>query len=166
MSERLRNADGTFATVHGGKRDRLYRVWCSMKERCNNPHNKRYARYGGRGIAVCTEWAGSFGSFRDWALNHGYENGLTIDRIDNQNGYSPENCRWITKAMQNRNYSRNHMLTYLGETLCVTDWADRLGINRATILYRIKAGKTTEEALSKEDGRELRWKTTSRSCTV
>ena len=155
-----RNRDGTFKPIHGQKKTPLYRVWCAMKERCNNPHNKRYERYGGRGITVCDEWAESFESFRTWANANGYEKGLTIDRIDNEKGYGPDNCRWATRAQQNRNYSRNHFLTYNGVTMCVTDWGMYLGINPTTILYRLKSGKTVSEALNNIDGRKLRWITT------
>ena len=158
-----RNSDGTFADNHGMKKTRLYRVWCAMKERCNNPHNKRFCTYGGKGIAVCKEWE-AFKPFYDWAMSSGYKDGLTIDRINNELGYSPDNCRWATTAQQNRNYSRNHVITYDGRTLCLADWADELGINRATLLWRIKAGKPIEEVFKQEDGRTTRWKTTSPHC--
>lgn len=160
MSTRKRNADGTYAIQHGMNKTPLHRVWCAMKERCSNPHNKRFANYGGRGISVCTEWANSFETFYNWAKANGYKQGLTIDRIDVNEGYNPENCRWVTTAQQNRNYSRNHNITLNGETHCITDWAEITGIKGATILHRLKAGKSVEEALRKEDGRKLRWKTT------
>jgi hypothetical protein len=139
---------------------RLYKTWESMKERCNNPHNKSYQRYGGKGIKVCAEWNSSFESFHSWAMAEGYDEGLTIDRIDNAKGYIPDNCRWVTTAEQNRNYSRNHMITYHGVTKCLSDWADQFGINRATVLFRLKTGKTLEEVFNKTDGRTTRWKTT------
>ncbi len=163
---RARNSNGTFGIIHNGRRTPLYRIWCAMKERCNNPHNKRFSRYGARGIRVCEEWSISFNAFREWAISNGYKKGMTIDRIDNEKGYEPSNCRWATIAEQNRNYSRNHLITFDGETLCVTDWANKLGINQATILYRLKNGKTIQEALSKTDGRKTRWKTTSPNCTA
>lgn len=158
---RDRLPDGTFATIHGGKHTKLYSVWCGMKERCNNPNNKRFYCYGGRGISVCAEWAESFSLFREWALENGYQDGLTIDRIDSNGNYEPNNCRWATRAQQNRNYSRNHMITYRGETKCVADWADEYGINRATILFRIKSGKSLDDVFSKRDGRTTRWQKTT-----
>ena len=127
-----------------------------MKERCANPHNKRYERYGGRGISVCEEWKKDYSEFREWALENGYKDGLTIDRIDNEKGYSPENCRWVDRKTQNRNYSRNHLITYMGKTQCIADWAEELNINRATILFRIKSGKPLDEVFDKRDRRTLR----------
>ena len=132
-----------------------------MKERCGNPHNKRYNRYGGRGIAVCDEWAKSFSAFRVWAMHSGYADGMTIDRIDGNGNYEPSNCRWATRAEQNRNYSRNHLITYHGNTKCIADWADETGINRATILFRLNAGKPLDEVFLKTDGRTTRWKKTT-----
>lgn len=91
--------------THGGTYTRIYRVWCSMRQRCGNPKNQEFKRYGGRGIHVCEEWASDFEAFRKWSEENGYAIGLTIDRIDNDKGYSPENCRWTTMKVQNNNKS-------------------------------------------------------------
>ena len=128
-----------------------------MKERCNNPHNKRYDRYGGRGISVCKEWK-DFAAFRSWMLANGYEQGKSIDRINSDGNYEPGNCRLVTTAAQNRNYSRNHLLTYNGRTLCVQDWAAETGLNPSTILFRLREGRSIEEALSTIDYRSIRFK--------
>lgn len=159
MAERARDDRGRYLPKHGGKHDKLYRVWCGMKERCNNPHNKKYERYGGRGITVCDEWSNDFGAFRDWAYSHGYADGLTIDRINNNANYTPDNCRWVTRAEQNRNYSRNRMITYMGKTQCVSDWSKETGIKSATITWRIKNGKTLSEVFSTVDGRRKKYGT-------
>ena len=88
---------------HGEKGSKLYMVWQSMKQRILNLNHKSYKNYGGRGITICPEWIDSYIIFRDWSLRHGYQEGLEIDRRDNDKGYSPENCRWITKKENTRN---------------------------------------------------------------
>lgn len=153
-----RDSKGRFVAKHGAKNTKIYRVWCGMKERCNNPHNKSFARYGGRGIKVCEEWDASFEIFYKWAIKNGYKEGLTIDRENNDGNYEPDNCRWITTAEQNRNYSKNHLITYEGKTKCLSDWANYFGINRGTILFRLNQGKPLDEVFSKTDGRTKRWK--------
>lgn len=158
MAERTRNEKGQFLNIHGGKHTRLYNTWCSMRERCKNPHHSDYSRYGGRGIRVCEEWDKDYSIFRDWAMQNGYTDNLTIDRIDNNGNYEPCNCRWVTRREQNRNYSRNHFITYNGETKCLSDWADYFGISRTTVLFRLKQGKPLDEVFSTIDGRTIRFK--------
>ena len=152
MAERERNGKGQFVSTHGGRKTHLYSIWCAMKRRCNCPSDKRYKRYGGRGIKVCEEWK-DFANFRDWSVAHGYKPELTIDRVDNNGNYCPDNCRWVTRAVQNRNYSRNHLITYQGKTMCIADWEEETGINRGTILWRISHGKPLEEVFDKKDNR-------------
>lgn len=90
-------------TTHGGSNSRLYNIWCGMKDRCSNPNNNRYDRYGGRGIIVCEEWRGSFESFSRWAFANGYNDSLSIDRVNNDGNYEPKNCRWATAKEQANN---------------------------------------------------------------
>lgn len=89
--------------THGETGTRLYRIWKAMHTRCYNPRFIMYRHYGGRGIDICDDWKNSYRSFRAWAISHGYSDNLSIDRIDNDKGYSPENCRWVTMADQNKN---------------------------------------------------------------
>lgn len=133
---------------HGGGRTRLYKIWANMKTRCNNPRSPRYADYGGRGIFICDEWQ-LFGSFQSWAMANGYRDDLTIDRIDNNKGYCPENCRWVTQKVQCNNKRNNNLLTYNGETLTISEWAQRLNVNYFSLHDRItKLGWSAEKALA------------------
>lgn len=93
---------------HGMAKDRLYRIWHGIKNRCLNAKVKEFLNYGGRGITICNEWL-EFIPFRDWALNTGYQECLEIDRIDNNGNYSPENCRWTTRKENNRNQRKTKL---------------------------------------------------------
>lgn len=131
-------------------KNRLYRIWLNMKQRCNNPNNKDYIHYGSRGIKVCKEWENSFVSFRDWALNNGYTEELTLDRKNNERGYSPDNCHWATRREQVNNRSNNLMFTYKGITHTLAEWSEIYGINSSTLYDRVmRLGYSFEEAISK-----------------
>lgn len=97
--ERLKAAN----TKHGNRRARLYTIWEHMKQRCDNPRNKDFKYYGGRGVKVCAEWVDDFKAFQEWALANGYRENLTIDRIEVDGNYEPQNCRWVTQSEQNKN---------------------------------------------------------------
>jgi hypothetical protein len=112
---------------------RLYYVWQGMKRRCDSPKNKSYADYGARGIKVCDQWANDYGAFMDWALANGYKQGLSIDRIDNDKGYSPDNCRWVGRKQQNENRRSVVRLTAGGETRTMADWENALGLPPGTV---------------------------------
>lgn len=134
---------------HGLTDHRLYRTWQNMRNRCNDPGNKEYQHYGGRGISVCDEWNESFDSFYEWAMSNGYQDDLTIDRIDVNGNYCPENCRWATLHDQSRNRTNNRVIEYQGRKMILADWAKEMGINASVIRHRLDAGWTVEAALTK-----------------
>jgi len=120
-----------------------------MKRRCLNPRDARYQDYGGRGITICEEWRQDFKAFESWALESGYSDELTIDRVNNDSGYRPGNCRWATQAEQNRNCSRNRYVTYNGKQCLVCDVASEVGINQRVLGSRIfRYGWPVEKAVS------------------
>jgi hypothetical protein len=108
-----------------------------MIERCYNPKSIVYYRYGERGITVCDEWRFNPNSFIDWAILNGYQDDLTIDRINNDLGYYPTNCRWVDMKTQSRNRSSNRMITWCGKTQCLQDWSVELNIPANTLGYRV-----------------------------
>jgi hypothetical protein len=119
---------------------KLYNVWASMKSRCFNQNHKFYKDYGGRGITVCEEWRNSIIAFYEWAINNGYNEGLTLDRIDNNKSYSPSNCRWTSRLEQLNNRRNNLRITHNGVSRTVAEWSRETGINNRTILSRVRAG--------------------------
>ena len=118
-----------------------------MKNRCNNQNCERYEDYGGRGIQVCDEWKDDFKSFYDWAMNNGYEEHLTIDRINNNGNYEPGNCRWVTNIVQANNSRHNHCVTYKGETHSLSEWSRILNLPFHLLSNRINSyGWSVERA--------------------
>ena len=133
---------------HHKSNTRLFSIWASMKKRCYNPKHNHYDRYGGRGIAMCEDWQNNFLSFYNWALTNGYNDNLTIDRIDNNGNYCPENCKWNTKKDQVRNRSCTRLLTYNGKTQSIAQWADEIGIKYSTLSTRLRRNQwNVEKAL-------------------
>lgn len=134
---------GCLGYSHSQTGTRLYKIWDNMKARCFNPNSTEYERYGGRGIIVCSEWLGEngFENFRDWALQNGYNDTLTIDRIELDKDYSPSNCKWSTYEEQLNNTSRNRLLTYNGKTQTMAQWSKELGIGYNTLNTRINTMK-------------------------
>lgn len=140
--------------VVGGNIEKLYHIWIGMKQRCSNPKCKEYKNYGGRGITVCDEWANDYATFRQWAYSNGYDETKTkkecsIDRIDNNKGYNPNNCRWADSHTQANNTSKNVYLTWNNTTHTISEWSSIVGINHQTIRCRLKRGWSVEDALSK-----------------
>lgn len=121
---------------HGGKGTRLYNIWKEVRKRCNNPNSYNYRYYGGRGISVCKEWD-DFVTFRDWSKLNGYNDGLTIDRIDVNGDYCPDNCRWVTMLVQNNNTRKNRIISVFGEKMTISEASRKFNIHPQTLQSRI-----------------------------
>lgn len=143
---------------HGMSNHPLYGIRKGIIRRTSNPKYEHYNQYGGRGIKVCDEWKNSPSKFFEWALRNGYKKGLSIDRINVNGDYCPENCRWVTQKEQTRNTRRNHMLTLGNETKCIQDWAQKLGFYHAGVIRnRLKRGWKLEDALTTESGKNIKY---------
>ena len=136
-------------------RDRIQNIFLHMKDRCYNPNFRDYKNYGGRGITICEEWQTPHSwkggrAFRKWALENGYSDNLTLDRIDVNKGYSPENCRWVSMKTQQNNKRNNRLITYNGKTQTIAKWCDELGIPFSTIKNRLNKQMPVEKIFSKK----------------
>jgi hypothetical protein len=144
--------------------NRLNDIFRNIKRRCYNPNNKYFKNYGGRGIKLCKEWANSeiislgirgrfskgWLAFQEWALSNGYTDELTIDRIDNNKGYSPDNCRWISRKAQQNNKRNNLYVTYKGKKQTLAQWCEELHLNYNTAYYRLSVMHlSVEEAFNR-----------------
>lgn len=109
--------------------DRLYNIWQSMRKRCYSPSNKDYKNYGQRGITICDSWKDSYIEFYRWSLDNGYCDNLSIDRIDTNGNYSPDNCRWVSMKVQQRNRRNNVYIFHDGQTLALSEWCEILHFN-------------------------------------
>lgn len=133
---------------------RLKNVWWNIKRRCYDERSDSFVNYGARGIGMCDLWRYDFYAFQDWAFQSGYDEHApqgvcTIERIDNNKGYSPDNCRWATAREQANNRRNNFNVTFYGKTKTVSDWARELGLDKTTLLFRLKNKMwTTEEAMT------------------
>lgn len=137
-----------FHRSHGMTDTPLYIIWCNMRARCCRKTSTEYYNYGGRGIKLCEAWF-SFDAFAEWALSHGYADGLSIERIDVNGNYEPDNCKWIEPAQQSLNQRRSHFVTAFGKTQTIKEWADESGLKYDTIERRINQyGYTPEDAVT------------------
>ena len=136
---------------HHLKNTRIYRIWCGMKRRCYNKHNEHFDRYGGRGIIVCDEWKTDFMNFYDWAMSNGYDDKLSIDRINNEGNYEPSNCRWANQKQQIVNSTAAIKCSLGGNIVSLSDIADILGVSFKRIrriVYMLNNGYDMNEILS------------------
>ena len=132
--------------THGLGKSKLYDVWKTMRRRCNSPTSHRYEHYGRRGIKVCDEW-NDYAAFHKWAYENGYHEGLTIDRVDVNGDYKPDNCRWTTMKVQSNNKRNSKIVEINGETKSLTEWADFSNKSYWTLRSRYDKGVRGEELL-------------------
>ena len=160
-----REYDMTVKYRHGGcvgGHSRIYNIWHGMIRRCVDPKDSSYKYYGGRGISVCGEWAHDFNAFKDWAYANGYNEDAnryecTIDRIENDKGYSPDNCRWVTQEVQSNNKRSNRLLTYNGETLTMRQMSEKYEVPYQVLRERLRHGWNIEDAIEKKVGTVWRY---------
>jgi len=152
-----RRPDNTIRnTTHGMSKTRLNNIWLGMKNRCLNPKQGAYRHYGGRGIGICDDWL-DFNKFKDWALSNGYQDNLTLDRINVDGNYCPENCRWANKIEQtiNKRCVQNFYIEAFGERKHLIEWTydQRCSVSKSNLEYRILAGWEPERAITQEPER-------------
>lgn len=135
---------------HGKYGTRLFNIYNNIKYRCYNRNHHKYKIYGARGITMCDEWLHDFMTFYDWAVNNGYNESLTIDRIDVNGNYEPNNCRWVDMKTQQRNRRNNSLVTYRGETKTLSEWCELLGLNYKTVQSRLRYGWSIVRAFELE----------------
>ncbi len=127
-----------------------------MKQRCYNSKKKEYKNYGGRGIKICDEWLNDFMNFYNWAISNGYQDDLTIDRIDVNSNYYPENCRWITKTLQNKNTRYTNKIKEENEVLTLNDWVKKHKTSKSTIYWYMQKGMTKSQAIDFIKSKEIK----------
>lgn len=153
----LKEARIKASTKHGLCNTRLYSVWRTMFQRTTNRKHKEYKNYGARGVHVCDEWK-DFSKFAEWSFNNGYEDSLSIDRINFNGDYCPSNCRWATMKQQQRNRRNNRVIEYNGERRCLSEWAELLGFTHKELSYRLGKGWPLDRAFTeplKQKGAKL-----------
>lgn len=139
---------GCFSRPIGLSYSRLSRILRNIKQRCYNTNNPRFNVYGAKGITICDEWKNDFMSFYTWAMENGYRDDLTIDRIDVNGNYEPKNCRWISNQEQQFNKNTNVNITYNNKTQCIKLWSIETGIPAKAISWRLKHNWSVERTLT------------------
>lgn len=145
-------------TKHGLRRTRIYNIYAAMIDRCTNARHRNYYDYGGRGIKICDEWLGENGfiNFYNWTMNNGYTDELTIDRIDVDGNYEPDNCRWITIKEQQLNKRNNHLVTINGVTKFAREWCEEYNVKIDTFWGRLYKGIEGEDLLAAPQHKQTR----------
>ena len=138
---------------HGLYGTRLYKIFFNMKTRCFNSNFTEYNNYGGRGITICKEWSNNFMSFYNWAMENGYKENLTLDRIDTNGNYEPNNCRWITRKKQCNNKRNNVIIEYNNEKHTIQEWCEKLNVKYSTLYTRLRRGWSIEKIFTMPFGK-------------
>lgn len=138
----------THSITHGLTKTRIYKIYLGMKKRCYNKNYFQFQYYGGKGIRICDEWLNNFKSFYDWSIANNYNDTLTIDRINSNGNYCPENCRWVDKYVQANNKKTNKLITYNNETHTMKEWSKITGLTYSTIQHRLDRNWDIEKALT------------------
>lgn len=154
-SENTRSCGSCLHKTHGGSYSRLYRIHRCMRARCYDERSDSFKHYGAKGIRVCDLWM-DFAEFQTWALANGYQDGLSIDRIDGTLGYSPDNCRWATPRQQQHNIRSNVRLTAYGKTMTIAEWARLANMPYSTLYGRVNAGWDVYRAIGDIDDKAHR----------
>lgn len=139
---------------HGDSKSRLYTIWRDMKLRCYNEKQIGYKNYGARGIKVCDEWLYDFISFKNWAMDNGYQNDLTLDRLDNDGNYEPSNCKWSTQKEQSNHKRNNRYVVYRGEKHTIAEWSNLTGIAYHLIWSKLKNGYSVDDIFERNGKHE------------
>lgn len=134
--------------THGQTGTRLFTIWIDIKQRCNNPNQRSYKDYGARGIKICEEWENDFTAFKEWACANGYSDLLTIERKDVNGNYCSENCTWIPRKQQAINRRSSRFYSFNGETHCLTEWTEILGMSFGVLRARLDRGWEVDKAFS------------------
>lgn len=132
---------------HGCRHTRLFKIWVNMRQRCSNKCNQAYKNYGGRGVKVCNEWQ-DFLTFKEWSLNNNYTDTLTIDRINVNGDYCPDNCRWVSRRKQNLNRRNNRFITYKGQTKTVKEWSEIYNMHYDKLRWRLDNWKDLDKVFN------------------
>jgi hypothetical protein len=149
LRRKMTKSCGCDANVkHGFSKSRLYIIWRGMLRRCHVPKSPDYAWYGAKGIAVCAAWKNDFITFREWAMANGYDDSLTIDRIDGKGNYEPSNCRWATKETQSLNRHNTVIVEYMGEMISLTELAVKLELPITTAFRKYKKWNDVEKIIA------------------
>lgn len=156
IEEEKTRAEHPHKKTHGLSNSRLYTIWLNMKARCLNRKNEHYNDYGGRGITICQEWLDDFMNFYNWAIENGYSDDLSIDRINVNGNYEPSNCRWVCETTQANNKRNNKIVEYKGQKKTIHQLAKENNVNYSCLRWRIENGWDIDEALNKPSQRKIK----------